>query len=398
MFAPPKSTHDRSGAHARTRREKRRVHGLAARARDRIAALLQHAGVAIDGAAPTDLQVHDARLYTRLLEHGSCGLGEAYMDGWWDAADLDGLLFRLLDAHLDERVAGIEDVALFLRAKLVNLQRGRRAYAVAGTHYDLGNDLFRAMLGQRMVYSCAYWREARCLDEAQLAKLDLVCRKLALAPGMRVLDVGCGWGEALHHAARRYGVHGVGVTVSNEQAQFARELCAGLPIEILVQDYRQTRGTFDRIWSIGMFEHVGAKNYRTYFELQRRCLRDDGLALLHTIGSNVSTNRTDPWIARYIFPNSMLPSLAQIGAAYEQLFVLEDWHGFGPDYDRTLMAWRCNFERAWPQLRDRYGERFRRMWRYYLSASAAVFRARRDQLWQFVFSPRGVRGGYVPVR
>jgi len=385
------------------RRAPRRLHGIAARAQARVAALLRRAHVEIGGAAPTDLQVYDARLYTRVLEHGSCGLGEAYMDGWWEAEDLDGFLFLLLQAHLDERVAGIEDLALYLRAKLVNLQHGRRAYAVGKQHYDLGNDLFQAMLGERLVYSCGYWRTARCLDDAQQAKLDLVCRKLRLEPGMRVLDIGCGWGEALKFAAQHYGVRGVGVTVSREQAHYARESCAGLPLQIRVQDYREIEqheagGRFDRIWSIGMFEHVGARNYRTYFELQRRCLSEHGLALLHTIGSNVTTNHTDPWIQKYIFPNSMLPSAAQIATAYEDLFVLEDWHSFGQDYDRTLMAWRRNFERAWPRLCTRYDERFYRMWRYYLSASAAVFRARRDQLWQLVFSPRGVPGGYVPVR
>lgn len=367
-------------------------------ARERIESLLAIAGVQIDGPAPTDMIVHDERMYSRVIAHGSLGFGEAYMDGWWDAADLDGFLHRLLVAQLDERVGGIDDFALFLRAKLVNMQRGRRAYAVGKQHYDLGNDLFEAMLGKRLVYSCGYWNKATTLDDAQEAKLDLVCRKLQLAPGMRVLDIGCGWGEALKFAAERYGVSGVGVTISEEQAKFARRLCAGLPIQIRVQDYRDLHETFDRVWSIGMFEHVGKKNYATYFDVKRRCLKDDGLALLHTIGSNVSTSHTDPWIAKYIFPNSMIPSIAQIGAAYEEHFVMEDWHNFGTDYDRTLMAWRDNFERAWPQLRDRYGERFYRMWRFYLSASAATFRARRDQLWQIVFSPHGVPGGYAAQR
>jgi len=366
--------------------------------RVRVEELLALAGVRVDGDAPSDIVVHDPRFFARAIEHGSLGLGEAYMDGWWDAADLDGFLYRLLDARVDERVTGLDDAALFLRAKLVNLQRGRRAFVVGERHYDLGNDLFRTMLGQRLVYSCAYWRDARTLDEAQEAKLDLVCRKLGLQPGMRVLDIGCGWGETLKYAAQKYGVSGVGVTISHEQAAFARELCAGLPVEILVQDYRRTQGTFDRVFSIGMFEHVGSKNHREYFEMTRRVLTDDGLALLHAIGSNVTTNHTDPWIAKYIFPNSVLPSVAQIGAAYEGLFVLEDWHSFGTDYDLTLLAWRENFERGWPALSARYGERFRRMWRFYLSASAATFRARRDQLWQIVFSPRGVPGGYTAVR
>ena len=372
-------------------------------ARNRIESLLAFAGARIDGNAPSDLQVHDERLYSRIVAHGSLGFGEAYMDGWWDAADLDGFLFRLLAAHVDEQVGGIDDAALFLRAKLVNMQRGRRAYKVGEQHYDLGNDLFQAMLGKRLVYSCGYWKDARDLDAAQEAKLDLVCRKLGLKPGMRVLDIGCGWGEALKYAAQKYGVSGVGVTVSEEQAQFARELCAGLPVEILVQDYREVpdgigADKFDRVWSIGMFEHVGVKNYRSYFDTVRRCLREDGLTLLHTIGGNESSTHTDPWIEKYIFPNSMIPSTAQIAKAAEGLFVIEDWHGFGPDYDRTLLAWRANFDAAWPVLGEKYGERFRRMWHFYLAASAANFRARRLQLWQVVFSPRGVPGGYVAAR
>jgi cyclopropane-fatty-acyl-phospholipid synthase len=367
-------------------------------ARRAVEALLQSAGIAVGGPRDSDIAVHDADFFARAIAHGSLGLGEAYMDGWWDARDLDGFLYRVLSARVDERVATFDEAALYLRAKLMNLQRGRRAFAIGEHHYDLGNDLFGAMLGRRLVYSCGYWREASDLDAAQEAKLDLVCRKLQLRPGMRILDIGCGWGEALKFAAERYGVSGVGVTVSREQAQLAADICTGLPVEIRVQDYRDIDERFDRVFSIGMFEHVGLKNYPAYFEVNRRCLRDDGIALLHTIGGDTSTNHTDPWIAKYIFPNSMLPSAAQIAAACEGHFVIEDWHNFGADYDSTLMAWRANFERAWSRLRDRYGERFYRMWRFYLSASAAAFRARRNQLWQIVLSPRGLRGGYDAPR
>ena len=290
-----------------------------------------------------------------------------------------------------------------LRARLTNLQSRRRSFEVGERHYNLGNDLYSAMLGRRLVYSCGYWRgrngaPLEDLDAAQEAKLDLVCRKLGLQPGMRVLDIGCGWGEALKFAAERYGISGVGVTVSREQAAYARELCQGLPIEIRLQDYRELDERFDRSFSLGMFEHVGVKNYRTYFEVARRCLGDDGLFLLHTIGTNRSVHHTDPWIGKYIFPNSMLPSAAQITQASEGLFVLEDWHNFGADYDRTLQAWRANVERAWPALDARYDERFRRMWRFYLAGSMATFRARHSQLWQLVLSPKGVPGGYVAPR
>ena len=371
--------------------------------RSRVEQLLSLADVRLDGDRPWDLHVEDERFHARVLSQGSLGLGESYMDGWWRVPSLDGMLYRMIAADLDQRVHGIGVALDALRARLTNLQSRRRSFEVGERHYDLGNDLYRAMLGKRLVYSCAYWRDRDGqrldnLDDAQEAKLDLVCRKLGLEPGMKVLDIGCGWGEALKFAAERYGVTGVGVTVSREQAAFARELCAGLPIEIRLQDYRELDERFDRAFSLGMFEHVGVKNYRTYFDVAQRCVREDGLFLLHTIGTNRSVRYTDPWIGKYIFPNSMLPSAAQIGEASEGLFVQEDWHNFGADYDRTLQAWRANVERAWPQLDARYDERFRRMWRFYLSASMATFRSRHSQLWQLVLSPKGVPGGYVAPR
>lgn len=363
----------------------------------RVAGILADADIRIGNDRPWDVQIHDPHFHARVLAQGSLGLGESYMDGWWDTASLDGFLFRLLSARIDRRIRGISDLLDGMRAWLLNLQRRTRSFEVGRRHYDLGNDLYHAMLGKRLVYSCAYWRTARTLDAAQEAKLDLICRKLQLRPGLRLLDIGCGWGELLKFAAERYRVAGVGITVSERQAEYAQALCAGLPVEIRLQDYRDVHERFDRIASVGMFEHVGARNYARFFEVARRCLVEDGLFLLHTIGTNVSVTHTDPWIARYIFPNSMLPSAAQLTRAYENHFVLEDWHGFGPDYDRTLQAWRDNVEAAWPSLPG-YDERFRRMWRFYLSASMALFRARRAQLWQMVLSPHGVGGGYEAVR
>jgi cyclopropane-fatty-acyl-phospholipid synthase len=368
------------------------------RFRLRLERLLAEAGIQIDGDRPWDLQVRDPGLYARLLSGGALALGESYMDGAWDTGSLDGLIFRLLQARLDERRIGFADIRDALQAWLTNPQRGERSFEVGHRHYDLGNDLYAAMLGRRLVYSCGYWRHADHLDDAQEAKLELACRKLALAPGMTLLDIGCGWGELLKFAAQRHGVSGVGVTISQEQAEHARALCRGLPVEIRLQDYRELEGRFDRVVSIGMFEHVGHKNYPVYFQTARRCMADDGLFLLHSIGSNVSRHRTDPWIARYIFPNSMLPSAAQISRDSEGLFVIEDWHNFGADYDLTLQAWRANIERAWTSLPARYDARFRRMWRYYLAASMASFRARRIQLWQIVLSPHGVPGGYIAPR
>lgn len=363
----------------------------------RVTALLASCGVQPNGSAPTDPIIREPRFYSRVYAHGSLGLGESYMDGWWDVESLDGFLARLLEGRLDQRVRTVDDLLTHWRARVLDLQKHGRAEVVARRHYDAGNDLFAAMLGRRMIYSCAYWRHATTLDAAQEAKLDLVCRKLRLRPGMRVLDIGCGWGDALAFAAERYGVHGVGVTLSARQAEHARRLCATLPIEIRLADYRSLDERFDAVYSIGMFEHVGARHHRQYFEVVRRCLAPDGLSVLHTIGHDEPPTHTDPWIARYVFPNSCIPSSSQVAAALEGLFVVEDWHNFGADYERTLLAWRENVERAWPRL-TRYDERFRRMWRYYLAASIATFRTRRSQLWQLVLSPGGVRGGYVAPR
>lgn len=369
-----------------------------AKLQKRVEGLLMEADVLVGGDRAQDIQVHEPHFYSRVLAQGSLGLGESYMDGWWDANQLDAFLFHLVKARLDDRVHGSGEVWDALKAKLFNLQTGKGSFEVGKRHYDLGNDLYQAMLGKRLVYSCGYWRNSTDLDAAQEAKLDLICRKLQLRPGMRVLDIGCGWGEALKFAAERYGVEGVGITISQEQAVFAQQLCQGLPVEIRLQDYRDLNEQFDAIFSIGMFEHVGVKNYRDYFEVARRCLPGHGLFLLHSIGANVSSDHTDPWIARYIFPNSMLPSSAQISSAMEGLFVLEDWHNFGTDYDLTLQAWRNNVDAAWDKLDASYDERFRRMWHFYLAGSMAAFRTRHAQLWQLVLSPEGVPGGYVAPR
>jgi len=365
----------------------------ASRYETQVRAILECAGIEIDGPSPWDVQVRDSRFFKRVLAEGSIGLGESYMDGWWECERLDEFFHRVLRSRLDRRVRR-EGLAVWLKARLFNPQKVSRAFQVGRHHYDIGNDLYERMLGPTMVYSCGYWRRADTLEEAQEAKMDLVCRKLDLQPGMRVLDIGCGWGAMARFAAERYGVEVVGVTVSRNQAQWAEEHCRGLPVTIRLQDYRSLDGRFDRILSLGMFEHVGYKNYRTFMQVVRRTLRRDGLFLLHTIGSRISVRSVDPWIARHIFPNSMLPSARQIAEAAEPDWLIEDWHNFGADYDRTLMAWHANFERHWPALAPVYGERFRRMWRYYLLSCAGSFRARKNQLWQIVFSPEGVTGGY----
>ena len=354
--------------------------------------LLSLAGIEINGSHPWDIRVHNDKLYRRVLSQGSLGLGESYMDGWWDCDALDEFIDKILKADLASKVEMNWRLLWHgLRAKLFNLQSRERAYEVGEKHYNLGNDLYRAMLDKRMNYSCGYWKNASNLDEAQEAKLELICRKLGFQTGMKVLDIGCGWGSFAKYAAEKYGARVLGVTVSREQVELGNQLCRGLPVELRLQDYREVDGKYDRVISIGIMEHVGYKNYRTYMQVVDRCLKDDGIAFVHTIGRNESTTHFDPWLDKYIFPNGMLPSILQIAKAMEGLFVMEDWHNFGPDYDKTLMAWYKNFENAWPTLKDKYGDRFYRMWKYYLLTCAGAFRSRSQQLWQMVLTRPGTK-------
>lgn len=355
--------------------------------------LASEADVRFNGDRLWDIQVLDAAVYRRILRQGSLGFGEGYMDGLWESERLDETMTRLIRADVGQRLPGMAAIrAALARAEdlLLNRQSRRRAFHVGERHYDIGNDIYRSMLDPTMSYSCGYWRDAETLEEAQRAKLDLICRKLELAAGERLLDVGCGWGGLAEHAARYHGVEVHGITVSREQLALAEERCRGLPVTIRLMDYRDLEGRYDKVVSVGMFEHVGVRNYRTFFRTVARVMAEEGLMLLHTIGSRLSQRGTDPWVNRYIFPNGAVPSMGQLGAAIEPWLVLEDWHCFGPDYDRTLQAWWRRFDVAWPSLKsDRYDQRFYRMWKYYLHSFMGFFRARRGQLWQLVLSKPG---------
>lgn len=356
--------------------------------------LLDKAGIMINGPRPFDMRIKHPDTLMRILQEGSLGLGESYMDGWWKCDRLDVFFDKVLTAKLDQQLPShLKDILRIARARLFNMQTRHRAWQVGKEHYDLGNDLFNAMLDPNMQYSCAYWKDADTLADAQVAKLKMICEKLQLKPGMKVLDIGCGWGGLAAYMAKEYGVSVVGVTISKEQQQLAQKRCEGLPVQIMLQDYRDLNEEFDRIVSVGMFEHVGPKNYRTYFNVVNRCLKKDGLFLLHCIGSNTSGVKADAWISKYIFPNGCLPSIRQIADEAEGHLIMEDWHNFGADYDKTLMAWDENFVRAWDSIKDNYSPRFYRMFRYYLNACAGAFRARDIQLWQVLFSHSGLRGG-----
>ncbi len=359
---------------------------------------LSQAGISINGSQHYDIQIKNENIYDRILRDGSIGFGEAYMDGWWECERLDEFFCRLIPTEPEKKIKNWKILSYFLSAAIFNKSSKSRAFQIGERHYDIGNELYKNMLDRRMVYSCAYWKDANNLDDAQEAKLDLICKKLYIKEGSRILDIGCGWGSFVKYVAEKYNVSAVGITVSKEQVELAREICKGLPVEIRLQDYRDIDEKFDYIVSVGMFEHVGYKNHRVYMEIVHKCLNDDGLFLLHTIGNNQSKIACDPWIDKYIFPNSLIPSLKQITTAIEGLFVVEDLHNFGYYYYPTLMAWFNNFNTNWHKIKEKYDERFYRMWKYYLLSSAGSFKSRNLQVWQIVLSKKGFPCGYQSIR
>ena len=367
--------------------------GGSGRAEALVREIFASAGVGVEGRQPGDILVKNDGFYGRLVREASIGLGESYMDGWWECEALDLFIEKLLRADIKKKITGSLRLKLLtLQSIVTNMQSRGRARQVAEKHYDLGNDLYEVMLDARMLYTCAYWKTAKTLDEAQEHKLDLVCRKAQLRPGMRVLDLGCGFGGFAAFAAEKYGCEVVGMTISSEQQRYGSEVARkkGLPVDIRLQDYRSAAGDFGAVVSIGMLEHVGWKNHRAFMEVVHRCLHRDGVAVLHTIGSNESQRHGIPFFEKHLFPNAASPSLAQLGKATENLFSVEDVHNIGPDYRPTLLAWWKNFEAGYPTLdHGKYDERFYRMWRFYLLAAAGAVAARESQLWHLVLTHIG---------
>lgn len=354
-------------------------------ARKQITEWLDKAGITVNGDQKWDIQIRNNNFFDRVMQKGSLGLGETYMDGWWDVEKLDSFFYKILDSKLDHKVSASSlNFLAYLKSILTNPQRKQKAFQIGQEHYDIGNDVYEVMLDKRLVYTCGYWEDALNLDEAQENKLKKVCNTLNLKPGQKILDIGCGWGSLAKYATSNWDVSVVGITVSENQVELARERCKKLPVEIRLLDYRDINEKFDHIVSLGMFEHVGYKNYSLFMQIVYQNLNKDGKFILHTIGGNKSVSSTDPWINRYIFPNSMIPSIKQIGESIENLFIMENWENHGLDYDKTLMQWYKNFKDGWPTLKVNYSHRFYRMWEYYLLSCAGSFRARRNQQWNIV--------------
>ncbi len=369
------------------------------KSKDIIKKILDRADIRINGDRDYDIQVFDERLWDRVLTKGSLGLGEAYMDKWWECERLDEFIYRILRFSDKDAVdKNLSTLFHLLKGRIFNLQNKRRSREVIDEHYDLGNDLYMSFLDPYNQYTCGYFKNTDDLNKAQEQKLDLICRKLKLKKTDRVLDIGCGWGGFAKYASQHYGCHVTGISISDEQIKYAKEFTKGLPVEIIKMDYRDISGHYDKILICGMIEHVGYKNYNKIFQIVRKNIKEDGLFLLHTIGNYISVKIGEPWLDKYIFPNGMVPGPRQIAIGTEGKFVMEDWHNFGQYYDQTTMAWWKNFDKAWPKLKDKYGDRFYRMFRYYLLSCAGAWRARDVQLWQIVFSPRGVIGGYESER
>ncbi len=356
-------------------------------AKRRVEGFLRNADIEIGGSRPGDIAINDERVFRDFILRGSLGAGESYMRGWWDARNLDVFFEKAIRGGMDRKLGSLGYFLYEVQARLLNMQSKGRAKMVGETHYDLDPDMYEAMLGPTMAYTSGIWEEVETLDAAQNAKLERISKYLAITPGMKILDIGCGWGTFLKYAGER-GAKVHGITISTPQAKYARNFTKGLPVSVEVEDYRDITSSYDAVVSIEMIEAVGHKNTRRYFECVRKVLPKGGRFMLQAIVGERTEATADPWLHKYIFPNGVLPSFSLIAKDIEGLFSMVDVKDFGLSYDKTLMAWMGNFEKAWPKFETRHGEKFHRMWTYYLMLCAGSFRAKKNTVMQILLEAK----------
>lgn len=348
------------------------------------------------------LQVVDKSAWYDIITKQNLGIAESYMHGKVEI-DLVPFFTTLLNGTaIGTRrketsfvhVIDALNAPMQLSARLFNQQTRERSTRVTKQHYDAGNDLYEVMLGPSMSYTCAYWRNANNLDEAQTAKFDLVRRKLELRPGMKVVDLGMGWGTAAAYMHQHGNVDVTGVSLSEEQVKWAQAHLVKPGLRFIFSDYRdhcddpEYAGAYDRVYSIGMLEHVGFHNHWSFFKCIKKLLKPDGLAVVHTIGEPDPVPVMDPFLDTYIFPGAVIPALSGLTSAFENDFILEDFQNFGHDYSKTLAAWHINAQKFFEKNPGAYSQEFQRMWNYYLKICEVLFDLRINQLWHFVLSPR----------
>ncbi len=359
---------------------------------------LEPAGIRFNESGELNIQVNNAQFYRRAALLGSLGFGESYADGQWECDHLDKVIARILLYSVNR--SGLAHIGIQLRSMLFNRQSVLRSKRVARQHYDVDTTIFELMLDPYLQYTCGYFANTDNLDQAQIDKMAMIIQKLCLKPGDSLLDIGCGWGGFARFAAENFGIKVSGLSISQSQLAYARTLCKGFDCEFKYGDYRHLHEIypqkFNAISIIGVTEHIGYKNFKNLYKVMRSRLQEGGLALQHSITRMKSTVHVEPFIDRYIFPGGMVPSVEQLAHSMAGEFVLEDVHNFGADYDQTLMAWDQNMKLAQAKIEAMpgFGQRFYRIWSYYLQSCAALFRVRQAQVMQYVLSPQGVPGGY----
>lgn len=351
-----------------------------------------------EGSSPSlRLIIRNPKTYKYILALGSLGFGESYMNGWWDEEndnlmELSGLL---LSSGIYKKARGNFSLILnILLQRLFSLpifiQNSRKNVQY---HYDISNDFYRLFLDETLTYSCGYQIEKNdTLKEMQMQKHELICKKLALKRGDSVIDIGCGWGEMLIYAAEQYGISGTGITLSQEQAYLAKERIKQRELsdrlKIVVADYREFEGQYDKFVSIGMFEHVGKRNFSTYMNKVRELLKPGGIGLLHTVGTIGRAGR-DPWLEKYIFPGGYLPKLHDlISEMWTADLLVAHCENLKPHYAETLKRWSDNFrhnKKLIMAVSSKFDQRFIRMWDLYLQLCEATFRYGNIQLYQVLF-------------